>query len=111
MLDERIIAEIEAAGFDFTEKAIIKKVGSEWCVFNSDGTKNLGCEKTRPAAEKRLAQVEMFKHMKSGKEMAKTFCYDSNCGAEFMCSNNCDDCECPVCGATDGIYELTGILD
>jgi hypothetical protein len=41
--------------------AIIRKVGTEFCVFSHDG-KNLGCSNSRKGAEKRLQQVEYFKH-------------------------------------------------
>ena len=42
--------------------AIIKKVGSKYCVFSEDGTKNLGCSDSREGAVERLRQVEYFKH-------------------------------------------------
>lgn len=42
-------------------EAVIRKVGSQFCVFLHDG-KNLGCSKSRQGAEKRLQQVEYFKH-------------------------------------------------
>jgi len=48
-------------------KAIIRKVGNEFCVF-SHGGKNLGCSTDRKGAEKRLRQVEYFKH-KGSSEM------------------------------------------
>ncbi len=41
--------------------AVIRKVGKEYCVFSKDG-KNLGCSSTREGAQKRLKQVEFFKH-------------------------------------------------
>lgn len=44
--------------------AIIRKKGSEYCVFSQDG-KNLGCSKTLDGAKKRLKQVEFFKRSKS----------------------------------------------
>jgi hypothetical protein len=52
------------------DKAIAKivKKGDQWCVVSEDGTKNLGCSKTREGAVKRLQQVEYFKHTK-GNEM------------------------------------------
>lgn len=45
-------------------EAIIKKVGSKFCVFSEDGTKNLGCSDTHEGAVKRLQQVEYFKKVK-----------------------------------------------
>jgi hypothetical protein len=41
--------------------AVIRKVGDKFCVFSEDG-KNLGCSTSREGAEKRLKQVEFFKH-------------------------------------------------
>lgn len=46
--------------------AIIRKDGPKsrpYCVYSEKG-KKLGCYATREAAKKRLAQIEMFKHMK-----------------------------------------------
>ena len=47
----------------FILKSIIKKTPGkdEWCVESESG-KNLGCSDSREAAEKRLQQVEFFKH-------------------------------------------------
>jgi len=45
--------------------ATIRKVGNEYCVFSHSG-KNLGCSSTKEGAEKRLQQVEFFKHKGSG---------------------------------------------
>lgn len=42
-------------------EAVIRKVGNQFCVFSHDG-KNLGCSTSRQGAEKRLRQVEYFKH-------------------------------------------------
>ena len=52
------------------DKAIarIVKKGNQWCVVSEDGTKDLGCSKTKEGAQKRLQQVEYFKHTK-GNEM------------------------------------------
>jgi hypothetical protein len=44
--------------------AKIVKKGDKWCVYSEDGTKNLGCSKTREGAVKRLQQIEYFKHTK-----------------------------------------------
>jgi len=44
-----------------THAKIVKR-GNQWCVVSEDGTKNLGCSNTREGAEKRLKQVEFFKH-------------------------------------------------
>lgn len=48
---------------------MIKKEGSQYCVFSKDGTKKLGCFPSRKQAVKRLQQIEYFKHAKS-KEVA-----------------------------------------
>jgi hypothetical protein len=48
--------------------ARIVKKGDQWCVVSEDGTKNLGCSKTKEGAQKRLQQVEYFKHAK-GQQM------------------------------------------
>lgn len=46
---------------DYFSIAVVRKQGSEWCVFSKTG-KNLGCYKTKDAAEERLRQIEFFKH-------------------------------------------------
>lgn len=48
------------------DKAIarIVKKGNQWCVVSEDGSKNLGCSKTKKGAQDRLQQVEYFKHVK-----------------------------------------------
>lgn len=51
---------------DFT-KAIIRKDGPKgrpYCVYSEKTGRKFGCYPTREAAEKRLKQLEMFKHMK-----------------------------------------------
>lgn len=42
--------------------AVIRKKGSQWCIFSKSG-KKLGCYPTRKQAEERLSQIERFKHM------------------------------------------------
>ena len=37
----------------------------EWCVYAESG-RNMGCYPSKKKAEKRLEQVEMFKHMEGG---------------------------------------------
>jgi hypothetical protein len=49
---------------------MIKKQGSQYCVFSKDGSKNLGCFPSREQAVKRLQQIEYFKHAKSKREVA-----------------------------------------
>lgn len=46
----------------FKTEAVIKKVGNQYCVFSKDGSKNLGCSDSLEGANKRLQQVEYFKH-------------------------------------------------
>lgn len=53
-------------------QAIIRKVGNEFCVFSHDG-KNLGCSTSRKGAEKRLREVEYFKHKGSAMNYDKAF--------------------------------------
>ena len=44
-------------------EAVIRKVGSQYCVFSKTG-KRLGCFPSREQALKRLRQIEFFKHQK-----------------------------------------------
>ncbi len=60
--------ELEKATEDALEsaKAVIRKDGTKskpYCIYSKKG-KKLGCFETRKGAEKRLAEIEMFKHMK-----------------------------------------------
>ena len=91
------------------EEAIIRRVGKQWCVFSSSG-KRMGCYSSRKGAEKRLKQIEMFKHMKNGEKAARQHCYCRACGAEFFTNKACYEATCPVCGEQDDLIELTGIL-
>lgn len=62
--DKEVLRAMEAA------TAIIRKDGSKskpYCVYSEKTGRKFGCYATRKQAEKRLAQVEMFKHMKSKK--------------------------------------------
>jgi hypothetical protein len=43
---------------------MIVKEGNSWVIYNHDQTKKLGKYMTKEAAEKRLKQIEMFKHIK-----------------------------------------------
>ena len=50
--------------------AVIRKDGTKskpYCVYSEKTGRKFGCYKTREAAKKRLAQIEMFKHMKDKK--------------------------------------------
>lgn len=52
------------------KRAYIKQIfPGKWRVF-SEGGKNLGTYNSKPAAEKRLKQIEMFKHMKNKRKKA-----------------------------------------
>lgn len=44
---------------------MIKKRGNKWCIYSKTGEKNLGCYYTKEAANRRLRQIEYFKHNKS----------------------------------------------
>jgi hypothetical protein len=98
---------IDIAEFDILkETAIIKKIGNQWCVTSEDGTRKFGCYSSRPAAEKRLKQIEMFRHMKSSESGATprhNFCICDNCGAEFATTKECDMVKCPSCGEYKGV--------
>lgn len=56
-------------------EAVIRKRGNQYCVFSHDG-KNLGCSNTREGAQKRLKQVEFFKH-KGSKSMNYNQAFDN----------------------------------
>lgn len=43
--------------------SVIRKVGNKYCIYSKKG-KRLSCHPTRKAAEKRLRQIEFFKHQK-----------------------------------------------
>jgi len=45
-------------------QGIIRKVGSEWCIFSKKSGKRLSCHPSRKAALKRLRQIEFFKRQK-----------------------------------------------
>jgi hypothetical protein len=48
-------------------KAIIRKDGpsaTPWCVYSEKTGRKFGCYATKEGAEKRLKQLELFKHMK-----------------------------------------------
>ena len=108
---EQFVTEehLDIAGFDLLkDQAYVKKVGKEWCVFSESG-KKLGCYPTRPAAEKRLKQIEMFKHMKSGLELATFYCYHPDDGTYFFSPKRCDLSLCPTCHDPDrDNIEITG---
>lgn len=47
--------------------AVIRKDGPKskpYCVYSEKTGRKFGCYKTRKQAEKRLAQIEMFRHIK-----------------------------------------------
>jgi hypothetical protein len=96
---------LDVSGFDLQkDNAYIKKVGKQWCVFG-EGGRRMGCYSSRPAAEKRLKQIEMFKHMKnkssSDTEFATFYCYCPECGAYFYSQRRCDRSLCPECRDPD----------
>lgn len=39
----------------------VRKVGSQWCVFDSSGKKKLGCHRTKKEANAQLRAVEASK--------------------------------------------------
>lgn len=46
--------------FEFLSSAVVKKSGSQWCIFSKDGEK-LECYPTKKEATDRLRQIEFFK--------------------------------------------------
>jgi hypothetical protein len=46
--------------------AVIKKIGKKYVVLSERTNRRFGAYDTRVAAEKRLRQVEFFKHAKAG---------------------------------------------
>lgn len=46
---------------DQMAQAVIRKRGSQWCVFSKNG-KNLGCFPTKKKAQDRLQEIEFFKN-------------------------------------------------
>jgi hypothetical protein len=46
---------------DFNVKKKIKQEDGKWCVYSEDGTKNLGCYKSKEEATERLRQIEGHK--------------------------------------------------
>lgn len=89
--------QLDVSGFNlFKENAYIKKVGKEWCVFSESG-KRMGCYNSRKAAEKRLKQIEYFKHKKGNQELAGYECYCPECGSYFYSNKRCDLSICPSC--------------
>lgn len=99
---------LDLAEFDLLkDTAIIRKVGGEWCVMSESG-KKLGCYKSRKEAEKRLKQIEYFKH-RGDTEMAGWECYCRSCGSYFYSHRKrCDQSVCPNCNEQDDIIEITG---
>jgi DNA-directed RNA polymerase subunit RPC12/RpoP len=103
--NEFIIAFPEAIDLEefdlLREIAYIKKVGPEWCVFG-EGGRRMGCYSSKKKAEDRLAQVEMFKHMKSKvSRSGRRECVCENCGNSFTTTKYCDEAKCPACGKRD----------
>jgi hypothetical protein len=87
------------------EDSYVRKVGSKWCIFSEDGS-NLGCKNSKKEAEDRLAEIEMFKHMKSDTHTESSryhFCICGNCGAEYAATKYCGDAICPACGEYKGV--------
>ena len=45
---------------------MIRKQGGKYCLYSKDGSKLLGCAKTKTAILKRERQVQYFKHKSKG---------------------------------------------
>jgi len=68
-MKEKIFNAIEELDKENQSKAIVRKDGPSdkpYCIYSKDG-KNLGCYSSKDSAEKRLKEIEMFKHMKENK--------------------------------------------
>lgn len=103
--------DLDLVGFNvYKDIAYIKKVGKEWCV-KSEAGKPMGCYPSRKQAEDRLKDIEMFRHMKSGDELASQECWCHSCGNYFFTNRRCDLVRCPVCGDPDSSIEVTGLTD
>ena len=101
----------DVKGFNLLkEKAIIRRIGKEWCVISESTGKKMGCYPSRPAAVKRLQQVEMFKHMRKGdynSDPPENQFYCSSCGSYWLGSDSPDDtASCPICGLSDSVVEV-----
>lgn len=59
-----MLADEIRAGFGMNERIeeTIRKQGSKYVIYSKDGSKKLGTYNSRKAAEKRLGQIEYFKH-------------------------------------------------
>ena len=58
-------------GTHFSVTATVREKDGKWCAFSESG-KNFGCYGTKAEAEKRVMQMEMFKHIKKGLLLRKT---------------------------------------
>ena len=54
-------------------EAVIRKEGSQWCIFSKSG-KKLSCHSSREKALKRLRQIEFFKNKGMTSAEARVFC-------------------------------------
>lgn len=100
--------DLDLSDFNLREDAVVKRVGSQWCVFSKKG-KRLGCYSSRKQAVKRLQQIEYHKNKGSEREEARQLCYCKSCGLEFYSDKPCYQSVCPECGEQDSLIELTGI--
>jgi hypothetical protein len=50
---------------------VIKKIGGKWVVLSETTRRRLGSYATRAEAETRLRQIEMFKHLRTGRGGAR----------------------------------------
>jgi len=51
----------EVVNPEYYVQAVVRKVGTQYCVFSKSG-KKLGCYPTKKKAQDRLRQIEFFKH-------------------------------------------------
>jgi hypothetical protein len=61
-------------------QGVIRKVGNKYCIFSKKG-KRLSCHPSRKAAQKRLRQIEFFKHNKGS--IADVIAFVKTFGRDF----------------------------
>jgi nitrate reductase cytochrome c-type subunit len=100
--------DLDLSEFDIdTEEAVVKRVGKQYCVFSESGRK-LGCYSSRRAAQERLKQIEMFKHMKNDEaeqEFSKEYCFCMQCH-HYYYAPLCHTSRCPICDEPDDITRI-----
>lgn len=90
LFQEKFVSETVLEGLDDAEGEI-RKQGDKWYVYSDDGKRRLGGPyKSKDEAEKRLKQVEMFKHMKTA----------------IKAEEECPECKLPFSDCEHGFGEI-----